>query len=75
MSMASMGIGYTDDPVRDAERYYSALDDNYYANAKPRHKCAGCGCELHKEAFKYNDKYFCEDCILDITYVEFDMEG
>lgn len=63
MSMASMGIEYTDDPVRDAERYYSALEEMPYV-------CERCGCELHGEAYEYLGDYYCADCILEKTYVD-----
>lgn len=56
---------YSDDPVRDAENYWSDRERDAYKHA-PR--CSICGEPIEEEVALYlNDGYICNDCVLENT--------
>lgn len=53
---------YTDNPVRDAERYYGKLEDE----TERRPKCECCGFPIIEDtAYRIGRTFYCEDCMLD----------
>lgn len=57
-----MSSFYSDDPVRDAERYIAEQENRLELLPK----CTGCGQPIQQEkAVCINDCFYCEDCELD----------
>ena len=53
---------YSDNPVRDAERYYNDLEKQ----AEKLPVCSECGYRIDGEkAFEFNGEYICEDCLIE----------
>lgn len=51
---------WTDDPVKDAERYYNEQE----ARIKKLPKCSECKCHIQDEyAYYINDEWICEGCM------------
>jgi uncharacterized OB-fold protein len=56
----------TDDPVRDAERYFSKLDEEYENGPK----CEKCGEPLDAFHYYVEDEHICEECLHEHYWVE-----
>lgn len=53
---------YSDNPVRDAERYYNNLEKQ----AEQLPVCSECGYRIDGEiAFEIGGGYICEDCLIE----------
>ena len=58
-----MRMGWTDDPVRDAEKHSAAGDR--WMNRRP--VCAYCGYRITDEkAYRINRKFYCPDCVEEV---------
>lgn len=54
-----MAFIWTDDPVRDAEEHYAALDEKLAKQPV----CCGCREHIQEEfAVHHNGKWYCKDC-------------
>ena len=61
---------WTDNPERDAERYYMELEKQEEAH---RPKCHECGELLYKQAYEIDGELFCVDCLNE--YFKVDIEN
>lgn len=53
---------YTDNPARDADRYYSELEEQ----AEKLPACRECGERIDGEtAFEFRGEYICEECLIE----------
>lgn len=57
-----MSYYYTGDPTRDAERYYSDLEEQ----AEKLPVCSECGERIDGEtAFEFDGEYICHECLIE----------
>ena len=55
---------FSDDPVRDAERYYEALEQAAIERRERLPYCDECGKKIETEyIYIIGDEFFCEDCM------------
>ena len=54
----------TDDPVRDAERYFTELERQAEERLEKLPVCSECGCPIEDDwLYEFNDELICPECL------------